>query len=240
MKLIDKLIEPKRLLLVWQSPDDSSKQASGKRFIVGEIIINREKDSKLKYYNNKDVQDACNKGFDGLTAYPHEVGNPDKEYSGNLIDTLSLRLPPSSRGDYSEYLKSFRISPEADGITTMSLLGYTSGKLEGDGFSFIHTFEGAIPPFDFIFEVAGFRHHEGMKLINSLQNAEVLLQAEDDNVQDNEAVLVKYQGDKIIGYVPRGLNSIIRRFMNNTVTAFVTKINGSPNRPNVLIYVEIR
>jgi len=113
MKLINKLIEPRRVLLIWQSPDGDSKQPTGTRFIVGEIL-NTASRTTLKYYDNQETRDAKSKGFNGLTAYPFE---PNREFNGNLLDILSKRLPPSTRTDYADYLKSYRISPDAEGIT---------------------------------------------------------------------------------------------------------------------------
>lgn len=237
MKLITKLIEPKKILVIWQSPDVALKQPSGVRFIVGEIT-NHLGEINLRYYDNPDVKVALTKGFNGLTAYPYEV---NKYFHGNVIDTLSKRLPPSSRGDYEDYLKSYRISPDAEGITTLSLLAYTAGKLEGDGFSFIHTFEDVTPPLDFTFEVAGFRYSEGMKFIDSLMTESAVVLLEDnENKHDQEAVLIAHKKGNI-GHAPRGLNSVLRRFMkSNKVNTVVAKVNGSKARPNVLIYVEVR
>lgn len=237
MKLINKLIDPKKLLLIWQAPSDASNQPAGTRFVVGEIISN-EVGVKLRYYVNQDVKTALDKGFNGLTAYPYE---PGKDFNGNLIDILSKRLPPSSRGDYADYLKSYRISSSAEGITTLSLLAYTSGKLEGDGFSFAHTFEGVEAPFDYVFEIAGFRHNKGMDIepITSLQDSVVTLRAETDNEYDEDAIAVLCDGRKL-GYVPKGLNSVLKKFMSiNRVNAFITKVNGTTQKPNVLVYVEI-
>lgn len=231
MKLINRLIEPKRILLIWQPAE------MGKRFIVGEILHTEAK-TALKYYDSQEVDEAKKKGFNGLTAYPFE---PNKEYNGNLVDILSRRLPPSTRTDYDDYLKSYRISPSAEGRTTLSLLAYTAGRLEGDGFSFMHTFEGTEPPFDCVFEIAGFRHHDGMQIdpINSLIDKTIEFKDDNANLHDQEALAIYYMGKKL-GYVPRGLNIVLRKFIHtHQVNAFITKVNGTLQRPNVLVYVEI-
>ena len=237
MKLIEKLILPKKLLLIWQVREKDSNERA--RFIVGEIICNGDR-VELKYYNSSAVKKARKKGFNGLTAYPYDT---DKKFNGNLVDVLSRRLPPSSRGDYKEYLKSHRISSTATDITPLSLLAYTSGKLEGDGFSFVHTFEGAEAPFDFTFEIAGFRHHKGMDIepITSLQDKVILLKTETDNQYDKDAIAVISEDDERLGYVPRGLNSVLKQLMvTYKVTAFITKINGTRQRPSILVYVEVK
>lgn len=235
---IEKLIPPNKVLLVWQTPDMQSGQPVGDRFVVGEILSEGES-TVLKYYENQDVKSAYEKGFRGLTAYPYE---PHKEFTGNLIDILSKRLPPATRTDYNEFLKSYRISPTAEGISILSLLAYTSGKIEGDGFSFVHAFENAKAPFDFTFEIAGFRHNEGMKLeqIASLMNKKIMFEEESLNERDKDAVVVTSGGIKL-GYVPRGLNTTLKKFISTyKVDSFITKINGTHLKPNVLVYVEIR
>lgn len=237
MKFITKIIEPARLLVIWQAPDKALSQATGKRFVVGEIIVTND-NVKLQYYDNSDIKEAINLGFNGLTAYPYEAG---KEYNSNLVDVLSRRLPPDSRPDYEDYLKSYRI-PAQTSISTLSLLAYTTGKLAGDGFTFAHTFEGVKPPFDFTFEIAGFRHNEGMNLesLESLQDKQVILKHDNTNAHDKDAILIEYLGKKL-GYVPRGINNIVAGFINqHTVTAFIEKINGTIERPNILVYVTVK
>lgn len=245
MRLINKIIEPKRLLVIWQArdvviwqaPDKALAHAAGKRFIVGEIFVS-DGNAKLRYYDNVETKEAINFGFTGLTAYPYEA---NKEYNGNLVDVLSRRLPPDSRPDYEDYLRSYRISPSAENITTLSLLAYTTGKLAGDGFSFANTFEGVDSPFDFTFEIAGFRHNEGMKLenIESLQDVEVTLKKEPSNQYDNNAIAVEYNGKKL-GYMPHGINSIMMSLLDkHKIKAFIEKINGTIERPNVLVYVAV-
>ncbi len=237
MKLINKIIEPLRLIVIWQAPDKALKLATGTRFVVGEIIADGDK-AKLKYYDNNDTKAAMELGFKGFTSYPYELG---KDYNGNLVDVLSRRLPPDSRPDYEDYLKSYRISPSAAGITTLSLLAYTTGKLAGDGFTFAHSFENAQPPFDFTFEIAGFRHNDGMKLekLESLQDVQVTLQKDNSNQHDSDAIAIEHEGKKL-GYVPHGINTVLLNLISKyKVSAFIEKINGTVERPNVLVYVTV-
>lgn len=239
MKLISKIIEPQRMLVVWQAPNVALKQAAGTRFIVGEIRNSGGGNTWLKYYNNQDTEAARKLGFTGLTTYPYE---PDKEFNSNLVEILSKRLPPSSRTDYEDYLRSYRISPQASGISTLSLLAYTTGKLAGDGFTFLNSFEGISPPFDFTFEIAGFRHcgQKEFPNLSVLQDKEVILLPETSNQHDSGAVAVQYQG-KVLGYVPKGLTDAIKNLTGQyKVSAFIERINGTPERPSVLIFVEVR
>jgi hypothetical protein len=238
MRLIDTLIEPNRLLVIWQAPDKVLNQATGRRFIVGEIF-GGNKNATLRYYDNQDTREAVTLGFTGLTAYPYE---PGKEYISNLTEVLSKRLPPTSRSDYNDYLTSYRIAPTAEGISALSLLAYTTGKLAGDGFTFSHTFEGIDTPFDFTFEIAGFRYHEGMKIhpLMSLQDVEVTFERDNSNSYDQDAVAVEYKKTRL-GHVPKGLNKVLCHVIGKKeVHAFVEKINGTPERPKVLVYVSVR
>ena len=239
MRLINKLIEPKKVLVVWKAPDNAlQQQTAGHRFIVGEIN-NDGKKTWLMYYNNEDTKIAETLGFTGLTAYPYE---PEKAFSGNVVDVLSTRLPPASRTDYDNYLLSYRISPQAEGISALSLLAYTTGKLAGDGFTFLHSFENTKPAFDFTFEIAGFRHH-GLKefpQISLLQEKEVSFAYEPSNPYDSDAIAITYQGKKL-GYVPKGFTRVLKGLIETyQLSAFIERINGTPERPSILIFVEVR
>lgn len=237
MRLIRNIVEPKRLLVIWQAPDKNSNQATGKRFIVGEILSDNGS-ATLHYYDNEATREAKALGFAGFTAYPYDA---HKGFNDNLIEVLSKRLPPSSRTDYEDYLQSFRIAPNANGISTLSLLAYTGGKLAGDGFTFAHTFEGAEPPFDFTFEIAGFRYCEGMNFqpLTLLQDCKVGFKDDSSNTHDKEAIMVEYEGKKL-GYAPKGINNILKILLASySVDAYIEKINGTPERPNIMVYVTV-
>ena len=238
MKLINNIIEPKRVLVIWQAPDKTLNLPTGDRFIVGEIT-NDGVSTRLKYYDNDTVNAAVQAGFSGFTAYPYEV---NKEYNGNLMEVLSKRLPPSARADFADYLRSYRISPGMGEISPLSLLAYTGGKLAGDGFTFAHTFEDTAPPFDFTFEIAGFRHN-GLKAfpdLSVLQDVVVQLADDNSNAHDKEAMAVQYQG-QVLGYVPKGTNGIVRQLIaSHRVSATIEKINGTADRPNVMVFVAVR
>lgn len=131
MKLIEHIIEPKKLLVLWQAIDGAMGKATGDRFIVGEIS-NNGASSTLTYYDNADTKNAATKGFKGLTSYPFE---PNKIYNGNVEAVLAKRLPPDTRGDYEDFLRAYRISPAAaKEASPLALLANTTGNLMGDGF----------------------------------------------------------------------------------------------------------
>jgi hypothetical protein len=233
MRLIGKLIEPKKVLIAWQAPNDAlQQQPTGPRFIVGEIR-NESKKTWLTYYHNQDTEDAKAFGFTGLTTYPYE---PDKIFNGKIVDVLATRLPPDSRTDYENYLLSYRISPQAEGISALSLLAYTTGKLAGDGFAFLNSFEDAKPAFDFTLEIADFRHYgpKAFPEISTLQGKEVVF------VPNGEAVAIAHQGKKL-GHIPKAFTPVIEDLeAKYQLAAFIERIYGIPERPSLLLFVEVR
>ncbi|HWS83952.1 MAG TPA: HIRAN domain-containing protein [Ktedonobacteraceae bacterium] len=106
----------------------------------------------------------------------------------------------------------------------------------------MNTFEDTKPAFDFTFEIAGFRHH-GLKEfpeISTLQDKEVTFAHETSNPHDNEAIAMTYQRKKL-GYVPKGFTGVIKGLIETyQLSAFIERINGTPERPSILIFVEVR
>lgn len=240
MKLIEHLKDPERVLVIWQRPDEAAKGGAGDRYLVGEV---RRQDGRvyLQYYDNDDVARAREAGFVGFTAFP---ANQTAPYNGSVEAVLAKRLASPSRPDYQEYLRSHRIDPaQAEKLSVLGLLAYTGGKLASDGFSFAHMFDDAEPPFDFTFEVAGFRHQAGMQHFNpisALQGAAVDFVLEPENIRDPEAIAVRSSG-VMLGYVHKGLRGVMRRLMeDHQVSGHVTRLNGTTERPCVIVLVQVR
>lgn len=239
MRLIENIPELKKVLIAWQEPNvEFNEKATGTRYVVGEILNNNGAVT-LNYFDNEDINQAIERGFTGLTAFPISQG---KSHSNNVIDILSKRLPPSSRSDYKEFLHSFRISPESVKNTPeLSLLAYTRGKLAGDGFSFYPTFEDVESPFEFSLEIAGFRHN-GLKHFDNpidLKDKDVEL-VPDTNKYDKNAVSIICD-EKILGFVPKGLQTSVRYLLEKYhLKANIERINGTVERPNILAFVEVK
>lgn len=241
MKLIEHLMQPEKLLITWQAIDPSNNQCAGKRFVVGEVRAENG-DWVLGYYDNDDTAEAQRDFlFKGLTAFPYEAS---KTYTSNVENVLSKRIASPRRADYADYLRSYRIPPEmADSLSTMQVLAYTGGELTGDGFVFFPDLENMQPPFDLVMVIAGFRHWEGMNIgpIMELMDKEVRFVPEPDNEKDPFAIEV-FAGDTKLGYLPRGYNQY---FVNHAldsynITACITKINGTIERPKISILAEIK
>lgn len=239
MKLIENIIEPRKLFVLWQAIDKTLGKAAGERFVVGEVV-NDGANSKLSYYDNDDTKAALEKGFKGLTTYPFE---PSKICNG-VESVLAKRLPPSSRSDYDDYLRAYRISPTAaEKVSSLALLANTTGNLTGDGFTFSPSFEGLEPPFQFAFDIAGFGHNNKgatLEFINYLQGAEVHFEHEKENDFDSDAVTVCLEGKKL-GYAPKGINKGILDLKDKCqMSATIERINGTVGRPNILVFVEVK
>lgn len=239
MKTLTHLVNPDRLLLLWQAVDRKTNKPLGERFVVGEV---RDESGQfyLHYFDGEDTQRAISEhGFAGLTAFPYA---PEKTYNGSVKDALAKRVASPERSDYADYLRSYRL-PADRALSLMQLLAYTGGGLAGDGFSFAYTFDKTTPPFDFTFEIAGFRHNEGMKIapITQLFNQPVMLVEEPTNPSDPMAVAVIYDGIKL-GFVPKGLATAVKQAIlkQYQVSAFITRINGTKDRPSIYVMVEVR
>lgn len=238
MTYLENLIQPKRLLLLWQQLDPSTRRASGDRYVVGEIRENNNAIS-LHYANSPEAEKAKSLGFSGLTAFPISEAMEFEDVS----EILSKRLPPPSRSDYSNYLSGYRLPPaRANEYTLMQLLAYTGGMLAGDGFSFAYSFDNAVPPYDFTFTIAGFRHNDGMNVqpITSLVDKFVSLQPEPENEHDPNAIAI-YENDMRLGYVPKGLTTGLfqKVFSQYSYRASICRINGTPTNPNVMVMVKV-
>ncbi|HMN20925.1 MAG TPA: HIRAN domain-containing protein [Ottowia sp.] len=227
MNFIEHVREPARLLLVWQGPEGSSRV----RHTVAELLRHPGGSVRLRYLT--DVAGARAEGFIGFPAFR----KLDQEYEQGVLETFMRRLPPRSRGDYARYLEQFRLRPGAE-ISDFALLAYTGAKLPGDGFSIIDPLDQVTAPSEVIIEVAGFRHTSQVPLDEITVGSPVQLVAEPDNPHDRNAVVMLTQGRKI-GHVPRQQAVGVRRWMDRgTLSAHVERVNGTPERP--LVYVFLR
>lgn len=239
MNMLTHLVEPSRLLLLWQAVDRAKNKPRGDRFVVGEVRDDAG-NFYLHYYDNDDTRRAADEyGFQGMTAFPYA---PEKVYNGTVKEALSKRVASPERPDYQDYLRSYRL-PTDRSLSLMQMLAYTGGVLAGDGFSFSYTFDKATPPFDFSFEIAGFRHNEGMAIqpILSLIGRAVTLEEEPENEYDSNAVRVMLDGAKL-GFVPRGMADAVKAAILNrySVSASVLRVNGTKDAPAVHVMVQVR
>src|SRR5688572_15983913 len=100
MHLIEHIIEPTKLLLAWQSADEQHRT----RYIVAELKRVGEEVSLVYLPNTADFIEAQKKGF---TAYP--AFQDTNIHYHNVLDTFMRRLPPRTRGDFTQYLEGQRL-----------------------------------------------------------------------------------------------------------------------------------
>jgi hypothetical protein len=232
--VIENVVEPARLLLVWQGPEGSSRT----RHVVGELTSEPSGEVTLRYSSDPSVLEPAKKdGFIGYAAFR----DLSKVYTAGVADAFFRRIPPRSRGDFNAYLSQLRL-PRDTLLTEFALLGYSGGRLPSDGFSLLHTFENHAGRFQFVTEVAGFRHNApqfGLLAADLNLGEPVLFRAEPNNPADPLAVEVIVR-EKRIGYVMRGLQKPMCEWLaHRTVHAQVDRINGRPDRPAVYVFVSV-
>lgn len=232
-KLIEHIVEPARLLLLWQGPEGSSRV----RHVVGELT-SCSGNVALRYAtDSSDLQAAKRDGFRGHPAFI----DLEKIHVTGVLEAFLRRIPPRSRQDFGEYLSQQRL-PTDKPVSDFALLGYSGARLPSDGFSLVHTFEKHSGAFEFITEVAGFRHQapvSGVKAADIGLNDAVTFAPEPENPVDPLAVAVVWHG-KRIGYVVRGLNPYFGTWLTSRdVSAHITRINGRPEHPAVYLFVEV-
>ncbi|MDP1615350.1 MAG: hypothetical protein Q8L68_06095, partial [Methylococcales bacterium] len=109
---IEHMIEPSELLLAWQSLNEHDRT----RYIVGKLSRTTD-DINLQY--SVDTDDFRNAEKHGFTYYP-AFPNIDHTHH-HVLDAFMRRLPPRTRGDFTQYLQAFRIKPDA-AFTDFALL----------------------------------------------------------------------------------------------------------------------
>ncbi len=230
MQYIEHITEPDRLLLSWQAPDR-------RRLIVAELRRSGPFIDLAYLSDSEEFRQAKDKGFEGYPGF--EIGT----YHVNVLDAFAMRLPPRSRSDYCRFLKALRIKEDAkDTVSDFALLGYSGARLPDDTFMIIHPFDLAIPPFELMVEVQGYRYYMDETPYESLQREMVATFCkEPENEFDSQAIAILLDG-KRIGYVCQGLTESFHKWMDAglEIKATLERINGTPERPLVFLYVVVR
>jgi hypothetical protein len=237
MHFIERIIEPKSLLLAWQAPE--SVDPARRRNVVG--ILERDNDNNIisfRYILKQDLMDARKLGFQSYGIYE----NFEYTYAEGVIEEFSRRLPPRKRKDYKKYLKSLRIHPDSD-ISDFALLGYSGALLPSDSFSLVNRFEDVEGNCQLLQEIAGFRYHmntkEGNIFMQIALGDPVSFRPELDNVFDPNAIEVVL-GERRIGYVNKVLAPTFLKWLKNRdVTGQIEKVAGTVERPRVFIFINV-
>lgn len=231
MNFIEHVLEPKRLLLVWQGPVGSSRT----RHTVAELVRQESGVVRFRYLTaTADFQNAQAEGFINFPAFR----KVEQAYELGIVDTFMRRLPPRTRSDYEQYLEQFRLRPDTP-ISNFALLAYTGAKLPGDGFSLINPLDDITAPCEVLIEVAGFRHTVPGTLAAFREGDAATFVPEPENPRDPNAVTILVSGQKI-GYVPRQQAIALRRYCEaGSVQAQVERVNGRPERALIYLFTAL-
>ncbi|WP_253343327.1 HIRAN domain-containing protein [Proteus mirabilis] len=231
MRILEKIIEPTRLLLTWQPPE------GGSRFLVA--IIRRDNENyQLEYQlDTLDFQRAVEKGFSGHPSFDLK----QRVHTSNVLEPFLRRLPPKKRTDFAEYLELHKL-PSPFEFSDFALLGYTGAKSPADGFAFVIDLDGISEESEHILEVAGTRYlvNEGLDLSVVHIGERVQLQKEPENLYDSNAIAIYHPKAGKLGYINKVLCTALEvKVRKNKVSAFILKKNGTEDRPLIYLLLEI-
>lgn len=221
MNFIKHLIDPHRLLLVWQ--DNKTRQ--GKEVVIGEIKKTSSGNVEFRYLiNPSQCDESTQYAINPYPAFP----DFDKTYQHNVLDTFSMRLPPRKRNDFNQFLESIRIPPDTQ-LSDFALLGYSRATLPGDNYSILHPFEHVNAPFEFITE------------IDFLDNNDYAI----GDIEIGKEVSFKYELDAIyveynrhtIGYIKNVYTALFNRIKDANIRGVIEKKNDM--RARVFIFVSV-
>lgn len=181
------------LYLVWRQPEH-------RWWPVG--VLRREGPEFTFQYTRGAVA-AQAAGFRPLLSFP----DLSEIYaSRELFPLFANRLPPESRGDYSQFVEALDLCGEADPLV---LLGRSGGERETDTFEvFPAPSRAADGRFETTFFVRGLRARDEAAQAEALIlkiGERLLLEAEPANPHDSSAVRVMSERGTHLGFVPRYL-----------------------------------
>ncbi len=233
MNILQHIVEPERLLMTWQPPDEAAPNRT--RRVVGEIGLESSGQAVFRYLKDSaDFQAALAAGFKGFPAFP--LKEKEAEIRQGVIEALMRRLPSRKREDFADYLARHALSTPFN-HSDFALLGYTGARLPSDGFSLVPVFPEDSIPCDFLIEVAGLRHVFNGNIDTIRAGDSVSFDIDAGNPVDRDALAVVHQGRRI-GYVNRALRHMVCGWLHShKVLASVHRLNGKPERP--LLYVKI-
>jgi hypothetical protein len=225
-------VEPSRVRMIWQSPYAGERT----KFHVGDLI---RAGSQVALYYNRNSADWIGAVQNGFNGYPAAFPVTSVVHHDNVLEIIRRRLPPRNRSDFGAFLYKNGLSNNPM-ISDLALIGYSGARLPGDGFSFEIDYSIEEMPFEFLFEVSGFRYYSGMNIpVEAVLDRQVLFQPEPSNAHDPNAIMIKI-GDALIGYVPRSHAPWINAWLQFArLGAWVAKIEGPPSRPLVYVYLAV-
>ena len=225
-------IQTQRALLAWQAP--LSEHGPRRRFAVAELVARGDHVVFSYRRGSWDIEDARNGGF---ASYP---GLPVRDHGGDAaaFRLLRRRLPPPTREDFREFLEGFGLSPGAR-LSDLSLLAYTGARLTGDGFGIVETFDGFDRPFQYVFDIAGFRRYRDCAP-DLAEGEAVTFRPDPRNQYDPGAVEVVCRDGVRLGYINRLQTEPVRAWLRRgTVEARVFRDNGRAAYPRLFVLARV-
>ena len=239
---IEHLIEPVRLILSWQSP---AAAVDRRRWAVGELS-RREGKSEFRYFagdeframnHGRTPSNLRDDGFLGYAAFTWRADQPD-QFTAGALEAFLRRVASPTRRDFPAYLQTFRMRPR-EGLSGFALLGLTGAALPSDGFSLVDPLDPDVPAQDVLLEVTGHHYHAHPSRRLTV-GTRLNLVAEPDNAADSSAVQVHAAG-AVVGYVNRLQSASVSRWLvSRSVSAWVSRVNGSEERPKAYMMLQVR
>ena len=255
MKLVEKIYEPNRLYLVWQTSNltNSGSGGTGDRYPVAELVRLGDEFRFSYFSESSSFQNAKKIGFNGYPAFDLAQNSFQ---SPLVLSAFNPRIFKKSRTDYNQFLNYYGIASGVK-ISDFALLGYSRGTLPSDGFSFEIDFTNAEFPLEIPTPITGVRHYLKpedefaqeiyVKNNNSLSSEfydglRLEIIAEPENPQDSNAhrvELVEPQ-HKLLGYINRIHAEQITRFApQHKISGEIMRINGKIESPQILLKLRI-
>lgn len=236
--------EPRRLILTWQAPDQFGP-ANRTRWAVG-VVERQDSTATFRYLSSEEfglfnpgrsLEQLMSFGYRGYPAFRQK--DEKQIFDAGVLATFLRRLPPRSRPDFSSYLRSFRVDPAA-AMSDFALLGITEAKLPSDGFSLVDPLDARLLTCDLMLEIAGYRYYARKLLKDPSVGDLVSIEEDPDKTYEPHAVAV-YLGDAKIGNINRlQAPTFISWLADRRLSAVVERVNGTPERPRLHIFVQVR
>lgn len=228
MNYIRHIVEPRKILLAWQTAAGTGK----KRRIVAEII-KENNDIRLEYLTHtNDFNEALALGFSRYPGLPVR----DKIHS-NVMDVFSKRLPPRTRNDFNKYLNSLRIPDDIE-LSNFALLGYSGARLPDDDFVFIHPFDTAKAPFEFLMLIPDFSYDRTCRL--TVKEGTPVIFEKEGNSSAVPGIKIMSE-DKKIGHVDPVLLPRFHKWIDGglSISPVIERVNGSKDKMKIYLFVSV-
>ncbi|OUR80636.1 hypothetical protein A9Q83_00505 [Alphaproteobacteria bacterium 46_93_T64] len=233
--MIENPIQTTRALLTWQRPLEAGEPRD--RHIVGELRESKN-GMQFQYLSDEALAEAFDLGFEGYPGLPIATYQSEPR-SDNVEAIFMRRLPPIGRADFQRFKETFGLASNAE-LTSLSLLAYTGARMTSDSFGVAETFDGFDGPFDYIFDIAGYRRYTKNSAGMAVGDAVQLVQ-ETDNPRDQNAVKVLNGNGDCLGYINRAQSeAIAHRLLSCSVNAQIFRFNGRQDYPKLFIYSRIQ